>query len=204
MDYTEFSSRYQVRRLDLTNIPEILALCEKNTQFYEYCPPFVTTQTIEADMQALPQRKKTYEDKYYLGYYDDAGQLVAVMDLIDHYPAEKSCFIGFFMMERSLQGKGIGSQIITDFCSHLAKTGYEYIRLGYVDGNEQSRSFWEKNQFTDTGLRNYTEDYTVVVMNRSLEQPGIRKIFRCSITINGNNNKQHNGNEMQNKQKYAG
>lgn len=91
-----------------------------------------------------------------------------VMDFIDHYPTEQSCFIGFFMMERSVQGHGIGSRIITELCVYLHSLGYEYIRLGYVDGNKQSELFWKKNQFTDTGLRDHTQDYTVVVMNRML------------------------------------
>lgn len=90
------------------------------------------------------------------------------MDFIDHYPDVQSGFIGFFMMEKDLQGTGIGSSIITELCACLAQWDYQYIRLGYVDGNEQSRSFWLKNQFIDTGLRDHTNDYTVVVMNRFL------------------------------------
>lgn len=148
MNYINFSKSYHVRMLTERDIPLILALCEKNTQFYEHCPPFVTAESIRDDMCALPQRKMDEpQDKYYLGFFDDAEQLVAVMDFIDHYPTERSCFIGFFMMERSVQGHGI---------------------LGYVDGNKQSESFWKKNQFTDTGLRDHTQDYTVVVMNRML------------------------------------
>ena len=153
MNYINFSMSYHVRMLTNRDIPLILALCEKNTQFYEHCPPFVMDE---------PQ------DKYYLGFFDNAEQLVAVMDFIDHYPTERSCFIGFFMMERSVQGHGIGSRIVKELCTYLHSLGYEYIRLGYVDGNKQSESFWKKNQFTDTGLRNHTQDYTVVVMNRML------------------------------------
>ncbi len=172
MDYTKFSSTYAVRRLTKDDIPQILALCEKNVQFYEHCPPFVTAQSIAQDMQVLPQRKADQpQDKYYLGYFDGEQRLVAVMDFIDHYPTEHSGFIGFFMMARNLQGAGIGSGIITELCGHLASQAYESIRLGYVDGNKQSEAFWKKNRFTDTGLRNRTEDYTVVVMNRSLETP---------------------------------
>ena len=134
MNYINFSKSYHVRMLTERDIPLILALCEKNTQFYEHCPPFVTAESIRDDMCALPQRK---------------------MD----EPQE---------MERSVQGHGIGSRIITELCVYLHSLGYEYIRLGYVDGNKQSESFWKKNQFTDTGLRNHTQDYTVVVMNRML------------------------------------
>ena len=150
MNYINFSKSYHVRMLTERDIPLILALCEKNTQFYEHCPPFVTAESIRDDMCALPQRKMDEpQDKYYLGYFDDAQQLVAVMDFIDHYPTERSCFIGFFMMERSVQGHGIGSRIITELCVYLHSLGYEYIRLGYVDGNKQSESFWKKNQFTE-------------------------------------------------------
>lgn len=109
MNYINFSKSYHVRMLTERDIPLILRLCEINTQFYEHCPPFVTAESIRDDMCALPQRKMDEpQDKYYLGFFDDAEQLVAVMDFIDHYPTEQSCFIGFFMMERSVQGHGIG------------------------------------------------------------------------------------------------
>lgn len=56
MDYTKFSCTFTVRRLLRDDIPSIFALCEKNPQFYEHCPPFVTPEKIEADMKAMPQR----------------------------------------------------------------------------------------------------------------------------------------------------
>ena len=171
MNFMDFSKEYDVRMLKDDDIPLIFALCAKNAQFYEHCPPFVTAESIRQDLRVLPQRKiNEPQDKYYLGYFDDAGQLVAVMDFIDHYPTAQSCFIGFFMVELSMQGSGVGSAIITELCSYLHSLGYEEIRLGYVDGNKQSEAFWKKNQFTDTGLRNHTQDYTVVVMNRMLTE----------------------------------
>ena len=99
MNYINFSKSYHVRMLTDRDIPLILALCEKNTQFYEHCPPFVTAESIRDDMRALPQRKMDEpQDKYYLGYFDDAVQLVAVMDFIVHYRTERSCFFGFFLI----------------------------------------------------------------------------------------------------------
>lgn len=61
MDYTKFSCTFTVRRLLRDDIPSIFALCEKNPQFYEHCPPFVTPEKIEADMKAMPQRKAGQE-----------------------------------------------------------------------------------------------------------------------------------------------
>ena len=55
MDYTKFSGTYTVRRLLRDDIPSVFALCEKNPQYYEHCPPFVTPEKIEADLKAMPR-----------------------------------------------------------------------------------------------------------------------------------------------------
>ena len=57
MDYTKFSCTFTVRRLLRDDIPSIFSLCEKNPQFYEHCPPFVTPEKIEADMKAMPSAR---------------------------------------------------------------------------------------------------------------------------------------------------
>ena len=49
---------------------DLLELCSKNTLYYEYCPPFVSHESIEEDMNAIPPENK----------------LLAVLDLIDGYP----------------------------------------------------------------------------------------------------------------------
>ena len=166
IDVSCFSNHYLVRCLGEEDIPEILELCRKNTLYYQYCPPFVSEQTILADMRALPPRKEM-KDKYYLGYYD-GKQLIAVMDLIAEYPDSETAFIGFFMMETEIQNRGTGSQIIQELCVQLKNTGFSHVRLGWVRGNPQARSFWHKNGFEETDVTYDTDDYTVVVAQREL------------------------------------
>lgn len=59
MNYINFSKSYHARVLIERDIPLILALCEKNTQFYEHCPPFVTAESIRDDMCACRSVKWT-------------------------------------------------------------------------------------------------------------------------------------------------
>lgn len=139
------SERYSVRRLTADDTAAIYELCRKNTIFYEYHPPFVTPDSIAEDMNALPP-SKTFEDKYFVGFYD-GETLVAVMDLIAGYPQDDTAFIGFFMTDVSVQGKGVGSGIISECISYLKKCGFARIRLGVDKGNPQSFHFWSKNQF---------------------------------------------------------
>ena len=117
-------------------------------------------------MDALPPGK-TKADKYYLGYYKE-DQLIAVMDLIMSFPDKTTAFIGFFMTDVSMQGIGLGSTIVTELCNAMSRIGMKELRLGWVKGNPQAEHFWKKNGFTETGVTNETEKYTVVVARKEL------------------------------------
>ena len=166
MKYINFSSKYIVKLLNNKDLKDIYNLCVLNETYYKYCPPSPSIDSIRKDMQALPP-KKTLEDKYFLGYYEN-DRLLAVMDLIDKYPNDKTVFIGFFMVDINYQNKGVGTYIIKELIHYLKNNGYQDIRLGYVNGNKQSESFWAKNGFVDTGYRNHTDFYEVIIMNKTI------------------------------------
>lgn len=167
MDIRMLSSKYTVTRLKKEDIPDILVLCKANPMYYRYCPPAVCAEVIRKDMTALPPGKGP-EDKYYVGFFQ-GSRLIAVMDLIDGYPQADIGFIGFFMMNRKMQGRGIGSAIVEEACSFLKSIGKTAVMLGYVDGNPQAESFWKKNGFRPTGAVSHEELYDVIVMRRMLQ-----------------------------------
>ena len=135
-----------------------------------YClEPGVTRESIRADSRALPPGK-TAADKYYLGYFQ-GDKLAAVLDLILDYPRAQTAFVGFFMLARRLQGRGVGSAIVAEALQALARQGYTHVRLGYVKGNPQSEAFWLKNGFRPTGIETRPASYTVVVLERPTAQP---------------------------------
>lgn len=145
MEVKLFSDKYEVRKLASENIDEIYNLLSKNVLYYEYCPPFVTRQSIMEDMNVLPP-EKTMADKYYLGFYQQ-DKLIAVMDLIDGYPEKEIAYIGFFMADVSVQGKGLGTEIIENLCNYFEGERYYSVRLAWVKGNPQAEHFWIKNCF---------------------------------------------------------
>ncbi|SFQ49630.1 hypothetical protein SAMN02910358_02466 [Lachnospiraceae bacterium XBB1006] len=98
------SDKYEVRKLSESDIPDIFALCKENTLYYQYCPPFVTQDSIREDMNVLPPGKQM-EDKHYIGFFDH-NKLIAIMDLIERFPDEKTAFIGFFMTNVLIQKRG--------------------------------------------------------------------------------------------------
>lgn len=165
MNPSVLSNRYQVSVLHEADIPELLSLCQGNPKFYHHCPPAPSEESLRADMLALP-RGKSMEDKFYLGFRKD-GKLVAVLDLILRYPNDQTAFFGFFMLRADLQGRGVGSSLISEILAGLSSE-FRAVRLGYVKGNEQSQHFWQKNGFLPTGVIVPTEAYEIIIMEREL------------------------------------
>jgi RimJ/RimL family protein N-acetyltransferase len=166
MNIQFLSNRYTIRNLLPEDAELVYEVLKKNTIFYKYHPPMVTVESILADMEALPPHKG-YEDKHYIGFFDE-GALVAVMDLIEHYPQLGTALLGFFAMNANLQGQGIGTEIISDSITYLEHLGFEKVRLGIDKGNPQSKAFWLKNGFTFTGEEYKSDDSTILVMERRL------------------------------------
>ena len=90
------------------------------------------------------------------------------MDLIAGYPNEDTAYIGLFMTDVSLQGKGVGTTIIEDVCDCVKKNGYERIELAWVKGNPQSERFWKKNFFNPIGERSSNAAEQVIAAERKL------------------------------------
>lgn len=160
LDVTRLSAPLAVRRLEETDVPQILALCGGNPQYYRYHPPMPSADGIREDMRALPPGKAP-EDKYYVGYFA-GGALAAVMDLILRYPREDTALIGFFMVDANRQGTGLGSRLVTEAMECLRAAGFLRLRLGVDKGNPQSLAFWTKNGFTRVDEGRY------IVMERDI------------------------------------
>ena len=166
IDPARLSAAFEVRRLEEAELPELLALCRGNPQFYRHYPPAATAESLLGDMAALPPRK-TLNDKYYLGFYREK-RLAAVLDLIPGFPKPEIAFWGFFMLEKSLQGQGRGSALVTELCAALRELGFRAVRLGWAKGNPQAEHFWKKNGFRETGVSYDAGSCTVTVAQREL------------------------------------
>lgn len=158
------SSEYEVRHLAAADVGSIYELSAENPLFYEFCPPYVTEESILADMEALPPGTPR-ENKYYIGFFR-GRDLIAVMDLVVDYPGAGTAFIGLFMLRKSEQGRGVGSGIIRECAVYLKRQGYRRIRLAFAKGNPQSEAFWRKNGFRLTGEERDSGAYTAVLMER--------------------------------------
>lgn len=157
---------FDVRLLTAQDIPAMLHLAQGNPLYYEYMRLQPTPENLSETLTALPPRR-TLADKHFIGWFD-GGELVALMDLIWRHPADDMAFIGWFMLERTRQGRGLGRRLVADVLDVLRQAGVTEVRLGRIDGNPQSERFWRACSFADNGLDYQTDDYHVTVMARKL------------------------------------
>lgn len=166
IEIEKLSNTYLVRRLSSNDVDAVFDLCSKNSFYYQYCPPFITRGEVVEDMEALPSGK-SQNDKFFLGYYEK-GSLVAIIDLIMEYPDTQTAYIGLFMTDINVQGKGVGSAIIDELCIWLDKMGFQRVELAWVKGNPQSEKFWIKNRFVPIGERSSNVAEHVIAAERQL------------------------------------
>lgn len=163
---SKFSTKYKIKQLQKADIPALLQLCQGNPTYYQYMKMEPTLENLSEELTALPPGK-ALEDKYFVGFYQ-SEELVAVLDLIAGYPDENTAYIGWFILDKAYQRKGIGSGIMSELLAFLKKEGFQFVRLGCIKGNLEGTKFWLQNGFLPTGDETETESYTVVVMQREL------------------------------------
>lgn len=162
LNISQLSTKYKIKKMGEEDISRILNLEYGNPLYFAYCPPKPCRETVLNDLKALPEGK-SLEDKFYIGFFEN-DSLIATMDFILSFPKEDTIFIGLFMMDSKESGKGKGSDIIAEAFTAWKSEGYKKVRLAYMKGNMQSRNFWRKCGFTETGVEKENEHGMAVIM----------------------------------------
>ncbi len=167
MIISNLSRRFQVRKLTDADLEQVLALYQTNPLYFEHFPPLPSLESLANDLVDCPPGKDL-SDKYFLGFWDKE-RLVAILDLIDGYPTEDSCYIGLFMVDAHFSGQGLGTSIIAELLPQLA-TRFKKVRLGYVESNPQSSHFWSKVGFCPTGEVKELAGKMIVIAEFALDE----------------------------------
>ena len=162
LNISQLSTKYKIKKMGEEDVSGILKLENSNPLYFLYCPPKPCRETVLNDLKALPEGK-SLEDKFYIGFFEN-DRLIAIMDFILSFPEKDTIFIGLFMMDSKESGKGKGSAIIAESLTAWKSEGYKKVRLAYMKGNMQSRSFWRKCGFTETGVEKENEHGIAVIM----------------------------------------
>ena len=88
------TQKYITRKLTEADVPDISKLYLGKPEYFKRC--LQSHETVKEYMLSLPPTKGI-EDKHYIDFFLEHS-LIAVMDLIDKYPDDKTAFMGLFMV----------------------------------------------------------------------------------------------------------
>ena len=157
---------YKVRRLTIDGLQELYDFCKANTRYYKYMRMEPTMENLSEVFSTLPPNKDI-EDRFFMGIYD-GERLVVILDIVKGYPEENIAYIGWFMVNKDMQGKGIGREIIDKVIEVLRNVAFHAVMLGCIKDNVEAYRFWTNNGFEKTENEMDTGDYILVEMRKEL------------------------------------
>jgi len=153
-----------ISELDLDSVYEI---CFSNPAYYRHMNEELSKDKLKHLMTALPP-KADLNNKKNIGFVHD-NKLIGYLEMIESYPDTETALIGFFILDASLQGKGIGTLIIDNIAKELKEKGFKSIILSCAATNISSLKFWRKNGFIKTEEFEAYDDIELVVMEKTLD-----------------------------------
>lgn len=147
-DYlNEKLTEYRIVPINEINIEEVFMLMRTNTYFYSRTQLHeLTLEECIDDIASFPPNINL-QQKFYVGIY--LGDcLIALLDFIEGFPSDNIVYIGFFMLNIDMHGKGAGKYLIETFIQSAKINEFEEIKLACYEANEIGYLFWTKMGFT--------------------------------------------------------
>ena len=159
---------YHIERSKLTehNLDEIFRICSGNPVYFEHMRETLCMEKLAELLTALPSGANPANKKN-IGFHQQ-GRLVGYLELIESFPERDHVLIGFFIIEKTAQCKGLGSAVIDSVLAGYAEKGFKIAILSHASTDEKAKAFWLKNRFVATGEIDDCEDIELVVMERNL------------------------------------
>lgn len=140
---------YRVCRFSEEDAPIIRELGERCLEHIElhYGSPPDPAQMIRDLLSDLPPTK-TLEDKFGMGVFDGAGQLVGGIDVIRDYPEPREWYLGLLVLDPAHRNHGLGARLMAALTQWLRQQEAAYLRLAVSEHNEAGQRFWARLGFT--------------------------------------------------------
>jgi len=139
------SHSYCVKDAAVCDFEALYALYRSNGAYFKHFSIDPTREELRGDMTVLPEGC-AMEQKHFFAYCD-GDEPLAILDLIEGYPDERTCYIGLFMVDAARSGEGAGTRIVTELCAALRDLGFDELRLAYGKHYPHGAHFWTKNGF---------------------------------------------------------
>lgn len=138
---------WEIRPAAETDTAPILDLFHTDPEFFSLNGPQPDAASIREDLVNLPPRC-VMEQKHYLALWKN-GAPMAVLDLVEGYPRERTLFVGLFFLSPALRRQGTGREIMEAVLAAAKGAGMDSVRLACLLNNPVGHDFWRAMGFGD-------------------------------------------------------
>ena len=138
---------WELRPVTEEDVEAVTALLQTDPDYFAIEGPQPTPDSVREDMINLPPRCGI-EQKYYLALWRDSAPM-AVLDLVEGYPRERTLFVGLLFLTPELRRQGRGREIMEAVLEAGKGAGLDSVRLACLMDNEAGHAFWRALGFGD-------------------------------------------------------
>ena len=102
--------------------------------------------------EALPAHLP-FSRKWIVGWRDDAGDLVAVANVVSDLISPGVWHLGLFVVDSARHGSGDAQALYLGIEDWARAGGAQWLRLGVVEGNDRAERFWTRQGYVQTRTR---------------------------------------------------
>jgi ribosomal protein S18 acetylase RimI-like enzyme len=104
---------------------------------------------------------------------ENDGRIIGFFDVYHGYPDDKTAWISTFLIDKEIQGRSYGKEVVESIYGQCKKAGWKSIGLGVHLKNWIALRFWTKNGFNIiTGIygdKEYSESaFSIIALKKEL------------------------------------
>lgn len=155
---------WEIRAVREDDLDAVLALLQTAPDYFALDGRQPDLTSLRRDLNALPPRCAP-EQKHYVAFWRE-GKPEAVLDWVEGYPREQTLWVGLFLVDGTLQGKGLGRALMSALPGAAWDGGMDRLRLACLKHNEKGHRFWLSLGYRDLRDGVSTEGDAVWIMER--------------------------------------
>ncbi|SHO43360.1 GNAT family N-acetyltransferase [Anaerocolumna xylanovorans] len=170
------TERLVIRKAALEDSKELNCICASwedkiHMEGDDFPKDYIEDCIVNGDLP--PIENADISDYYMMTIQKVNGQIIGFFDLYHGYPDKDTIWISIFVIDKEVQGKAYGQEVIKAICDECKKAGWKSIGLGVYLKNWKGLRFWSNNGFNKImgiyGDKEYSENtFSIISLRKEL------------------------------------
>ena len=130
------------------DVPLLQSFFEVNPEYFYFAHGQApVADEAQKEFDDLPPPEMPFKRQFFLGFFDEAGDLLGMVSGLIDFITDGVGHIGLFITTTHLHGSGAPRKMYQALEDWLLAQGMHSLRLGVIQGNTRAQLFWQRNGF---------------------------------------------------------